>query len=86
MNEPNITPRQSEALESIRAFYAKNGYQPTFEDIGTMLGITKYTALDLCMKLRRKGLVAWEPGQRRTLRILEIPSAEVAQGEMEVRA
>jgi len=87
LNNPTLSPRQRQALDAIRAFSQENGYQPTFEEIGEILGIHKATALEHLAALKAKGVVTWEPGQPRTLRILfEIPSAEAAQGTMEVRA
>lgn len=64
------TPQQARALVSIRRL-TRNGIAPTFEELRQDLGLASVSNVHrLIHGLRDRGQVAFEPGCRRTLRIL----------------
>lgn len=70
MTDP--TPRQSDVLDFIEKYQTDhNGRSPTVREIAKALGLTSTNSVyqHLC-KLRAKGLLTWEPGAVRTIRIL----------------
>jgi SOS-response transcriptional repressor LexA len=60
-----------ETLEFIRAFVASHPYCPTVQEVQEGLGLqSTSTAHSRLMYLRGAGLVDWEEGKARTLRLL----------------
>lgn len=75
-NKP-LSRRQSEALDFIKAFVAKNGYPPTVREIGENLGLqSSSTAFNLLEQLVKKGYVSKGPGPR-MLRVINPNEGEV---------
>jgi repressor LexA len=64
------TPRQAELLTFLREFIAERGYPPTAREIGAAYGWAPQAVADYLGALRKRGLVTWEPGKARTLRVL----------------
>lgn len=58
-------------IEAIREL-SKRGYAPSVREVGQAVGMRSscsiYRRLD---KLRRQGLIEWEPDQVRTLRVMD---------------
>lgn len=50
-----LTDRQREVLEYVRAFVRTHGYSPTFQQIGDEFGYTAPNAQFHCKALLRKG-------------------------------
>ena len=68
-----ITDRQRKVLDFVRDFRDKRGYCCTVREIMRAFGMASPQGV-MCHlhPLRRKGYVAWEDGQCRTLRPLEV--------------
>ena len=68
---PVVPPRQQEVLHFIRAYIASRSYPPTVREIGAHLGIASTNGVhDHLIALRRRGLLTWERGKSRTLRVI----------------
>lgn len=68
-----ITDRQREVLNFVRDFREQKGYCCTVRDIMRAFGIKSPQGVTCHLHpLRRKGYVAWEDGQARTLRPVEV--------------
>lgn len=55
-----IPPRQAEAFEEIRAWYARTGRQITLRELAAVLGVTHGAAHQLVQKLRVRGALTWD--------------------------
>ncbi len=53
--ENQITPRQQEVLDTIRALRDKHGYSPTNREIGEAMGFTSASALNYVRILEHAG-------------------------------
>lgn len=70
MTKP-LPARQKEVLSLIASFTEGQGYPPTLADLATSLGLkNRMTVHQHVAALRKKGLVHWEPGLNRSLRVL----------------
>lgn len=70
---PPITDRQREVLDFVRTFRDQKGYCCTIREIMDAFGIKSPQGVTCHLHpLRSKGYVAWEDGQARTLRPLEV--------------
>ncbi len=68
------SPRQKELLTVLRQYLATHGFSPTVREICAALNIGSTNAVsDILRALRKKGLVDWEDGHARTLRL--VPAA-----------
>lgn len=61
---PAMTPREADALASIRRWVARFGVAPTRAELGRCLMVSAPTAHGFVQGLRRKGYVAVRPGWR----------------------
>lgn len=66
-----LTKRQEAIRKYIEDFIGQRGYSPTFREIGRHFGIKVRGSYDHLKALRRKGVVTWEPGVSRTIRLVE---------------
>jgi repressor LexA len=66
----DLTTRQREVLEFIRAFTARHGVPPTVREIGERFRVTPRAAFDHLRALERKGALRRRPSARRTSRAL----------------
>jgi repressor LexA len=73
-----LTERQREVLEFIRAFTARNGVPPTVREIGERFKVTPRAAFDHLHALERKGELQRRPSPRRTSRALTLRPAAPA--------
>lgn len=75
-----MTKRQREVLEAIEEYTAYHGCPPSLRDLMERFGFlsTQGVACHLD-SLRKKGLVTWQPGKARTLRVVKkgIPLVEL---------
>ncbi len=66
-----LTPAQQRVFVTIKWWIQENGFSPTVRDIATTLGFkSPASAYSQMVILREKGILAWEDGQARTLRII----------------
>ena len=89
-----LTPRQKEVLEALKAFIADKGYPPSVSDVSRILGIGRKAAYDHLNTLEKKKKITWSPsyGTRRAARGIkilpdlflakqDIPKAGIQQGD-----
>ncbi len=84
-----LPPRQREVLRLIAAMAEENGYPPTLAELAQAMGLrNRMTVHQHVVALKRKGLVHWEPGLNRSLKVTgEAQQAFAAEeGEHEVAA
>ena len=73
MNEP--TEKQAMVLNYIISYLAENRYPPTIAEINQRFGwASNNAAQGHLYGLRRKGFIAWTPGQARTIQVLDTAS------------
>ena len=75
-----LTARQREVLNFIRAFTARNGVPPTVREIGEKFRVTPRAAFDHLRALERKGMLQRRTTSGRTSRALTLAEAGVAAG------
>lgn len=70
--KPPLTDRQHEVLFAITSFIEKNGWPPTFRDIGRSLGITSPNGVRCHLgALERKGYIERDEHTSRGIRVLD---------------
>lgn len=82
LRERPPTARQLEVLHAIRRYTEAVGYPPTRRELATAIGLKNpqtQAVADHLRALQRRGLVTWERGKARTLRL-------TAEGEQAVGA
>jgi repressor LexA len=67
-----LTARQQEVLNYIRAFTARHGVPPTVREIGARFHVTPRAAFDHLRALERKGALQRRPSAGRTSRALTV--------------
>jgi repressor LexA len=67
----NLTPKQLEVVELIKACRIKNGYSPTMQELAQELGVSKVTVFERIEALIRKGALHREANKARSLSIAE---------------
>jgi SOS-response transcriptional repressor LexA len=65
----NPTPRQAEVLEALEVFINERGHPPTARELAHRLGTSLGSVHRMLQVLRNNGLVSWEDGRARTLRV-----------------
>jgi repressor LexA len=73
-----LTGRQQEVLNFIRAFTARNGVPPTVREIGQKFRVTPRAAFDHLRALERKGMLQRRASAGRTSRALTLSDSAVA--------
>lgn len=67
-----LPPRQKEVLCLIDQLSKEHGYPPTLAELARALGLkNRMTVHQHVAALKKKGLVTWEPGLNRSLRIVD---------------
>ena len=61
---------QAETVKYIKAFMRQRGFAPSVRDIAAAFGISIRAALCRLRTLRSHGVVDWDDGLSRTLRVL----------------
>ncbi len=66
-----LPPRQGEVLKLITTLTEQQGYPPTLAELAQALGLkNRMTVHQHVAALKKKGLVQWEPGLNRSLRVI----------------
>lgn len=66
-----LPPRQKEVLALIQRLTDDHGYPPTLAELAKAMGLkNRMTVHQHVVALKKKGLVRWEPGLNRSLRVL----------------
>ncbi len=77
---PKYTPRQGEYLAFIYRYTKIHHRSPSEGDIGDYFRLFSPAVRDMLRKLKQKGLISWEPGRPRSIRLLlsreELPDME----------
>jgi repressor LexA len=64
--------RRQRVLEAVAAFWAANGYSPSLDEIADLAGLAHRSSVHHHLRrLRADGLVAYEEGKARTVRLTE---------------
>lgn len=66
-----MTPRQLQALNAIKAYWAEHGIGPSLKDLGDTLGISAGNVWQLVQRLESRGLVTRTPREIRSLRVVD---------------
>jgi SOS-response transcriptional repressor LexA len=67
----SLTTRQVAVLNQLREFIKAHGYSPTVRELMKPLGIVSTNGIKVHLDaLRAKGVVTWQEGKPRTLRLL----------------
>ena len=70
-NAKSLPARQKDVLSAIVQLSQDNGYPPTLAQLAQSLGLkNRMTVHQHVAALKKKGLVHWEPGLNRSLRVL----------------
>ena len=69
--DPNLTDRQREILDFIRAYHGENEYFPSLREIAGHFQVSIGTVQTHLDYLKRKGALDWDKGKPRALRIGE---------------
>jgi repressor LexA len=67
--DPNLTERQREILDFIRAYHGENEYFPSLREIAAHFEVSIGTVQTHLDYLKRKGALDWDKGKPRALRI-----------------
>jgi repressor LexA len=67
--DPNLTDRQREILDFIRAYHGENEYFPSLREIAGHFEVSIGTVQTHLDYLKRKGALDWDKGKPRALRI-----------------
>lgn len=73
-----LPPRQREVVRQISQLTDEHGYPPTLAELAKALGLrNRMTVHQHVVALKKKGIVRWEPGLNRSLRIVGSVDAEI---------
>ncbi|MBY0550484.1 MAG: transcriptional repressor LexA [Candidatus Obscuribacterales bacterium] len=73
-----LPPRQREVVRQIIQLTDEHGYPPTLAELAKALGLrNRMTVHQHVVALKKKGIVRWEPGLNRSLRIVGSVDAEI---------
>lgn len=76
----SLPPRQKEVVRLIAELTEEHGYPPTLAELAKALGLrNRMTVHQHVVALKKKGVVRWEPGLNRSLRLID--TLETADGE-----
>lgn len=73
-----LTDVQLDTLIAVAALCSKHGYSPTVREIQAEVGVPIGAVHSRLKRLQRKGLIDWQPGMARTIRITGGADAIVA--------
>lgn len=66
-----LPPRQKEVLRLIQELTNERGFPPTLADLAKAMGLrNRMTVHQHVVALKNKGMVSWEPGLNRSLRVI----------------
>lgn len=77
MNElDSLPPRQREVVRLIIQLTEDHGYPPTLAELAKSMGLkNRMTVHQHVAALKKKGIVKWEPGLNRSLRVIDGPES-----------
>jgi repressor LexA len=75
----SLTTRQTETLDVILGFIARKGYSPSLSEIAEEMGVAVSAVHGSLTRLRRAGMVTWDPNRARTLRLTDVDERELDQ-------
>lgn len=76
----SLPPRQKEVVRLIAELTEEHGYPPTLAELAKSMGLrNRMTVHQHVAALKKKGIVRWEPGLNRSLRLVE--SAELGSSD-----
>lgn len=71
MSIETLPPRQKQVLSLIVELTEEHGYPPTLAELAKAMGLrNRMTVHQHVVALKKKGLVVWEPGLNRSLRVI----------------
>lgn len=77
----SLTTRQSDILQAIKEFMAKNGYPPTVRELGTMVGLSSPATIHFHLEqLAVKGYIKKSSSKNRTIELL-VPNELISQDD-----
>src|SRR6516225_1674274 len=80
MDVESLPPRQREVLTLIVQLTEEHGYPPTLAELAKAMGLrNRMTVHQHVVALKKKGLVRWEPGLNRSLRVINGDEASFGQ-------
>src|SRR5271154_6657969 len=83
----DLPTRQRDVLRLIVELTEENGYPPTLAELAKALGLkNRMTVHQHVVALKKKGLVQWEPGLNRSLRVLENLQTKVDHSKKKAKA
>src|SRR6516225_9010143 len=72
MDVESLPPRQREVLTLIVQLTEEHGYPPTLAELAKAMGLrNRMTVHQHVVALKKKGMVRWEPGLNRSLRVID---------------
>lgn len=70
----SLPPRQKEVVRLIAELTEEHGYPPTLAELAKSMGLrNRMTVHQHVAALKKKGIVRWEPGLNRSLRLVDSP-------------
>ena len=79
-----LTTRQSDILDALKRFIAKNGYPPTVRELGKMVGLSSSATTQFHLtKLEEKGYIKKVDSKNRTIELL-VPNEYIEKDEKAV--
>lgn len=76
MTVESLPPRQREVLSLIVRLTEEHGYPPTLAELAKAMGLrNRMTVHQHVVALKKKGMVRWEPGLNRSLRVVDADEA-----------
>jgi repressor LexA len=67
-----VTTKQKRVLQAILDFTKENRYPPTVRELGAKLGLSSSSTVHSYLeRLKLHGLITWEEGSIRTLKVVE---------------
>lgn len=83
----DLPPRQRDVIRLIAGLTDERGYPPTLAELAQAMGLkNRMTVHQHVAALKKKGLVHWEPGLNRSLRVIGAAQQDLAPDERFERA
>ncbi len=71
MRSTKLTRKQTEVLKALCEFIDKKGFPPSYRDLMKIVNLKSSSTIKRHLdNLKTKGLITWEPGLPRTLKII----------------
>lgn len=71
-----LSPKQQEVLNQIRAFIKINGFPPTIQQLCQVCGVSSTSTIHFHLTtLKKKGMIHWDPASKRAIQILSQPDS-----------